>query len=792
MANALMSDDEVFGAAPKAAPSAPGGLMSDADVFGTTSSHQAAQPTDVKRSWAEVPGEAISNLLPSIGNQIKGIAQAVVHPLDTARSMRNVVQGASRDIDAAIDPSLGKFEATHVPLSQQTQRQWDAAKKFYGDRYGTAEGFKNALATDPAGVMADAATVLSGGELAGVRAPGAMGSVARAAGKVGRDINPLNVPINVANAGIRGVNKGVNAVRNASAPLSPEAEAYAHINSLAKKENVTPDQIAGFMPDKPATGAEAIGPSAVSSARALGIRSGQTGRAALAQLGERAAGTGDRMLGDFEDVTGISPEAARGNINAITTKGRERAKPLYEKAFNTSGTGSFVGPLTDAFDGFSKRSKEAAGAAQDADREVTMLAAKQHQTPMLGEEPFGRFVQSDEMQAAQSRLSSAQEALKEAESGKASVLSRLKQAQTDEAAGIRGGVWSPRIQQFLDHPIARTGLARGREELSLEALRDNTPIKDKDLAITGNDADGNPVIGGVPNMRTLDTVKRGIDEMIGDYRDKTTGRLPAVKPRRLQLLLDNRKEFLGAVDPLNDDYKAARAASSDYLGAQDAFDSSARMFSNSRISADQFTKHISSLGQTDLEAAKGGIANWLFDQADNGRLKGKTYDRPRLQKKLTALLGPDKAATLLDKAEMENRLAGSGQYMMPRSGSPTFGAEEAAAEQDRVGAAMDATHGALKVASGHFGSGFKKLGSAASKLGAFARTPGMATPTRDVAGRAFLSSPTEMADYLRNPPAAPIRHGIIPHISQRGRLGLLGAAQTGQIAQQPYRRGGFV
>ena len=47
---------------------------------------------------------------------------------------------------------------------------WDAVSKFYADRYGSMAGFKEAVATDPASVMMDAATVLTAGSSIGTKA----------------------------------------------------------------------------------------------------------------------------------------------------------------------------------------------------------------------------------------------------------------------------------------------------------------------------------------------------------------------------------------------------------------------------------------------------------------------------------------------------------------------------------------------------------------------------------------------------------------------------------------------
>jgi hypothetical protein len=64
--------------------------------------------------------------------------------------------------------------------------------KFYADRYGSVEGAKRAIATDPAGVLADAATVLYGAGGALRQIPGAERAAA-VTQRAGATIDPLAV-----------------------------------------------------------------------------------------------------------------------------------------------------------------------------------------------------------------------------------------------------------------------------------------------------------------------------------------------------------------------------------------------------------------------------------------------------------------------------------------------------------------------------------------------------------------------------------------------------------------------
>jgi len=117
-------------------------------------------------------------------------------------------------------------------------------------------------------------------------------------------------------------------------------------------------------------------------------------------------------------------------------------------------------------------------------------------------------------------------------------------------------VWTPRVQQFFDDPVTQQGLARGFEIQRLEALKSGIKFDPKDYGIIGVSKEGKPILGGVPNMRTIDVVKNGFDDMLEKYRDPVTRRLNLDQYGRA---LENvRSEFLKTIDNLNPYYKAAR------------------------------------------------------------------------------------------------------------------------------------------------------------------------------------------------------------------------------------------
>jgi hypothetical protein len=137
--------------------------------------------------WGDVPGQAAKNFLPSLGQMGSDMYQAVRHPVQTAEALGSVAGGV----------------AAKAGIGNMDQGPADAVGKFFADRYGSEEGFKRALAEDPAGVLSDLGTVLTLGGGAAARAPGVAGKVAGVVGKVGEIVDPVSASLKVGGAVVR-------------------------------------------------------------------------------------------------------------------------------------------------------------------------------------------------------------------------------------------------------------------------------------------------------------------------------------------------------------------------------------------------------------------------------------------------------------------------------------------------------------------------------------------------------------------------------------------------------------
>lgn len=146
-----------------------------------------------ERKWSDVPGEAMRNAPESALNFGKSIGQAITHPIDTAKAVGGLAAGVAAHATEGIQtPTFDRMRNPKFATPQADTGTADAMGAFLKDRYGSIEGLKNTLATDPLGAAADAATVLTpvGGALA--RGPGLIGQVGRVAQAAGKAVDPLS------------------------------------------------------------------------------------------------------------------------------------------------------------------------------------------------------------------------------------------------------------------------------------------------------------------------------------------------------------------------------------------------------------------------------------------------------------------------------------------------------------------------------------------------------------------------------------------------------------------------
>lgn len=219
---------------------------------------------------------------------------------------------------------------------------------------------------------------------------------------------------------------------------------------------------------------------------------------------------------------------------------------------------------------------------------------------------------------------------------------RAKAPRIYDSAYAHGSVDDPVINSVLKDPAFAAafteakGIARKQELAAKLRGEDPTPYQLQDIYTLGTDAAGNTIVQGVkvPDVRTLDYVKRGLDSMIdAGFRGQgmTTAQAAALK--------DLRKTFVNRIDDLVPEYKAARAG---YAGDMEVIDAMrAGMNDFGKMDHEQIVKLVSGMSQAEKEAYRTGVARNLYSKvmgpSGNFNAAQRIIGSPETQAKLQPL-----------------------------------------------------------------------------------------------------------------------------------------------------------
>jgi len=121
----------------------------------------AQKPAQPQLSYKDVPVMAMRNLPASAYKMGSELVHAVTNPLETAGNVMDIGAGLLRKVTPDfIARRIDQFDANPAAAQRATNAA-DQLAAMYKERYGTSQGFKQALAYDPMSVIADAATVIS-------------------------------------------------------------------------------------------------------------------------------------------------------------------------------------------------------------------------------------------------------------------------------------------------------------------------------------------------------------------------------------------------------------------------------------------------------------------------------------------------------------------------------------------------------------------------------------------------------------------------------------------------------
>lgn len=448
-------------------------------------------------------------------------------------------------------------------------------------------------------------------------------------------------------AAVAGIGK---AYRAAVAPiadrLGPEGAAQRQILKAIEDHGMTLDQAKARLAE---LGPDASLADIIPNYAELVANSPGKGVVASQALQGRMEGQGQRIIGSVDrNLSGGDRIATAAELRAERSGA---AAPLYDEAFQGGSTAPLEAQLTAHFQDATRAVGEASAEVQQASQALLLAQAKKATTSDVY---ALNGVLQEERQAAQ-RLAAAQQAAQEAESVKTSVLDRLRTSQNDAASGAPGAIWSPRVQQFLDDPIAKSGLARGMEIQRLEALAQGRRFNPMELAITGVDDAGMPIVDKVPNLRTLDAIKRGLDDTLEQYRDKMTGRL--VLDERGRAIEGVRKSLVSELDNLTGGaegpYAQARAS---WAGPSQSMDAMAR--GNQFVNQDPrvLAEMVAKMSPSDQGFFRIGVADKVREIVsrvqDGADATRRLFGNDRIRSQLRAVF-PDDASFASFQKEME-------------------------------------------------------------------------------------------------------------------------------------------
>ena len=191
------------------------------------------------KNWSDVAVQAYTNVIPSAKHYAEGLWEAVTSPKQTLSSISDLMQaGLSKVVpESMIDPNaqtaIGRGKVAGEAMAEHFKK-----------RYGSAEGFKEALSQDPIGVASDISTVLSMGS-AGAGAYGKLaelGSTATTA-KIAKGARATEKALETAA-------KYTNPLTAVTSTLGAGGKYLLGISTGTGSENISNAARAGFEGDK--------------------------------------------------------------------------------------------------------------------------------------------------------------------------------------------------------------------------------------------------------------------------------------------------------------------------------------------------------------------------------------------------------------------------------------------------------------------------------------------------------------------------------------------------------------
>ena len=202
-----------------------------------------------KMGWGEYLGEVASNVPGSTWEAVKGIGNAVIHPIDTGTAIGKLGYGLGSKAVGAGREALG-YDVDQTEAAER-EAVADALINSYKNRYGGGEEgeFWKRLAEDPASYVMDVGTIATGGAGAATK----LGLIDKA-GTVAKTASRLGTITDPAQLGIAAARRVVPAVGSIPRIIAREGQSFAsgvprEILDTAYQagRNGNPEQVSAFM-----------------------------------------------------------------------------------------------------------------------------------------------------------------------------------------------------------------------------------------------------------------------------------------------------------------------------------------------------------------------------------------------------------------------------------------------------------------------------------------------------------------------------------------------------------------
>lgn len=307
----------------------------------------------------------------------------------------------------------------------------------------------------------------------------------------------------------------------------------------------------------------------------------------------------------------------------------------------------------------------------------------------------------------------------------------------DAALASPEPVMSNRLRVISEAPEVQRAMRQAYEDMA------NNPDGPPAAGVFA-EGDGGRMTMLEPTMEAWDRVYKSMQARV--ERDPITGKVKpdSQSPMNANINRARRalREELGALNPAWD---TAVKAAGEYKPVEQAYAWGNGDLFSMKVTAANVASRINGMGPGELQGYRAGIANRIFDMAQNDRLTTAKLLVPAVRAKLEAALGREATAELIDATRSEAAMAAFEQRYAPDRGSITSDMNAAMAEQDATGGnplmdgAIDfATDAARKRSLVSAAAGLAiKLGD---KIAANVKTRGMNTPARDEAGRMLVGT----------------------------------------------------